>query len=69
MKKRFPLYRSKRNEYSLLHFNIRSTKDTRLYDDIENFLVKRNVSSDIFVDMLIKQDFTHTRYTEHNYPL
>ena len=69
MKKRFPFYRSKRNEYSLFHFNIRSKKDFHLYDDIENFLIKRNVSSNILVDMLINQDFSHARYTEHDYPL
>jgi len=67
--KRFPKYRSRRNEYSLLHFNIRYTKDTRLYDDIEDFLLKHNLSSDSLVDRLINQDFSHARYTDHNYPL
>ena len=67
--KRFPVYKSKRNEYSLFHFNIRSTKDTCLSDDFQDFLVKHNLSSDILVDMLINQDFSHARYTDHDYPL
>jgi len=66
--KRYPIYRSKRNEYSLVHFNIRSTKDTHLYDDIENFLLKHNLSTDILVDMLVNHNFSHARYTDHNYP-
>jgi len=67
--RKYPLYRSKRNEYSLNHFNIRSTKDTYLYDDIEDFFAKRNVSSNILVDMLLDQSFSHARYTDHDYPL
>ena len=67
--KRFPIYRSMRNEYSLFHFNIRSNKDARLYDDIQDFSVKHNLSSDILVDRLINQVFSHARYTDHNYPL
>jgi len=67
--KKYPLYRSKRNEYSLIHFNIRSRKDTCLYDDIEDFLVKRNLSSYILVDKIINHSFSHARYTDHEYPL
>ena len=67
--KKYPLNRSKRNEYSLIHFNIRYTKDTCLYDDIEDFFAKRNLSSNILVDMLVDQSFSHARYTDHDYPL
>jgi len=66
--KRFPLYRSKRNEYSLFHFNIRSIKDTQLYDDIEYFLCKNNLSTFVLVDKLLNHDFSHARYTDHDYP-
>jgi len=66
--KRYPSYRSQRNEYSHYHFNIRSNKDTKLYDDIENFLTKRNVSTYLLVDRLINHDFSLARYTDHEYP-
>jgi hypothetical protein len=67
--RKYPIYRSKRNEYSLIHFSIRRKKDTCLYDDIENLFNKRNLSSNILVDMLINQSFSHARYTDHDYPL
>jgi len=67
--RKYPIYRSKRNEHSHSHFNIRSTKDTCLYDDIEDFFAKRNLSSNILVDMLVDQSFSHARYTDHDYPM
>ena len=67
--KKYPLNRSKRNEYSLIHFNIRSRKDTCLYDDIEDFFAKHNLSSNVLVDKIINQSFSHARYTDHDYPL
>jgi hypothetical protein len=67
--KKFPVFISKRNEYSLFHFNIRYIKDTCLYDDVEDFFAKHNLSSNIMVDRLINQSFTHARYTDHDYPL
>jgi len=67
--KKYPIYRSKRNEYSLINFNTRAAKDTCLYDDIEDFLAKHDLSSYILVDMLINQDFSHARFTNHDYPL
>jgi len=67
--KKYPLNRSKRNEYSLFHFNIRSRKDTCLYDDIEDFFAKRNLSSNILVDKIINQSLSHARYTDHDYPM
>ena len=67
--RKYPIYRSKRNEYSLMHFNIRSKKDDCLYDDIGDFLAKRHVSSNILVDMIVDQSFAHARYTDHDYPL
>ena len=66
--KRFPLYRSKRNEYSLLQFSIRSKKDAYLFGDVENFMVKHNISSNQIVDLLLNHTFSHARYTDHNYP-
>ena len=67
--RKYPIYRSKRNEYSLIHFNIRHRKDTCLYDDVEDFFAKRNLSSNILVDMLVNQTFAHARFTDHEYPL
>jgi len=67
--RKYPVYRSKRNEYSLIHFNTRSKKDDCLYYDIGDFFAKRHVSSNILVDMLLNQSFAHARYTDHDYPL
>jgi len=67
--KKYPLNRSKRNEYSLIHFNIRSRKDTSLYDDTEDFFAKHNLSSNVLVDKIINHSFSHARYTDHDYPL
>jgi len=67
--KKFPLYRSVRNEYSLKHFNIRSTKDDYLFNDFEDFVAKHDLSLSNLVDMLVEQRFSHARFTDHEYPL
>jgi len=66
--KRFPINRSIRNEHSLAHFNIRSTRDTHLYDDIQDFLLKNNLSTYVLVDKLINQDFSLARFTYDDHP-
>jgi len=67
--RKYTIYRSKRNEYSLNHFNIRSKKDTCLYDDIEDFFAKHNLSAYIIVDKIVNNNFSHIRFTDHEYPL
>ena len=63
------IYRSKRSEYSLIHFNIRSKIDACLYDDIENYFAKHNLSSYIVIDKILNHDFLHARFTDHEYPI
>ena len=66
--RKYPLYRSVRNEYSLKHFTIRSAKDARLFADVEDFMSKHNLGSGDLVDMLINNRFSHARYTDHEHP-
>jgi len=66
--KKYPINRSIRNEYSLKYFNIRSDKDTHLFDDVEDFMLKNDVGLDILVDKLLDNHFSHARYTEHDHP-
>jgi hypothetical protein len=66
--KKYPLNRSIRNEYSLKHFNIRSTKDAHLFDDVEDFIKKNNVGLDSLVDKLVNNHFSHARYTDPEHP-
>jgi len=67
--KKYPINRSVRNEYSLKHFNIRSSKDDYLFNDVEYFLTKHNLGSGDLVDKLLRNHFSHLRYTDHDYPL
>jgi len=66
--RKYPLNRSVRNEYSLKHFTIRSAKDARLFDDVEDFVSKHNLGSGELVDLLVNNRFSHARYTDHEYP-
>ena len=66
--RKYPIYRSKRNEYSLIHFNIRYAKDARLFDDVENFMLKHCVGTGSLVDMLVTNQFSHARYTDPDHP-
>ena len=67
--KKYPLYRSVRNEYSLKHFTIRSDKDTHLFNDVENFMLKHNLGLGSLVEKLVSNHFSHARYTDHNHPM
>ena len=67
--KKYPLNRSVRNEYSLLHFTTRSTKDALLFDDVEYFMSKHDTGLGRLVDKLVSNHFSHARYTDHDYPL
>ena len=66
--RKYPLNRSKRNEYSLKHFTIRSAKDAHLFDDVEDFVSKHNLGSGELVDLLVSNRFSHARYTDHEHP-
>lgn len=66
--KKYPINRSKRNEYSHKHFIIRSTKDAHLFADVEDFMAKNNVSLGNLVDKLVNNHFSHARYTDPEHP-
>ena len=68
MVRKYPLNRSRLKEYSLSHYAIRSEKDSRLYDDVYDFMAKHGGRMDILVGKLLNGDFTLSRYTDHSYP-
>jgi hypothetical protein len=69
MVRKYPLNRSKLKEYSLLHYAIRSQKDSCLHHDVYDFMAKHGGRVDDLVSKLLNDDFTLSRYTDHSYPL
>ena len=68
MRRTFPVYRSKVKEYSLSQYAIRDRKDSCLYDDAGDFMVKHGSRVDTLVAKLLNDDFILSRYTDHSYP-
>jgi len=65
----YPIYVSKAKEHSYTRFAIRAKKDTCLYNDAENFIIKRPANLNALVDMLLDGSFSHARYTDPEYPM
>ena len=60
----FARYRSKVAQSSLKEYVIRLEKDTKLNDDVEAFLSKRDTSINTLADKLLNNDFARQRYCE-----
>ena len=68
MGKKYPLYRSISNEYSVSRYAIRAGKDLCLYDDVGDYMAKHGARLDILVTKLIDNEFILSRYTDPSYP-
>jgi hypothetical protein len=68
MDRKYPLNRSILKEYSLYHYAIRSEKDSSLYDDAGDFMVKNGDRVDALVTKLLNNDFIFSRYADPSYP-
>lgn len=62
--RKYPLNRSVRKEYSIAGYAARASKDSRLHDDVGDFMAKRGGRVDDLVDKLLNGDFTSSRYTD-----
>jgi hypothetical protein len=65
----YPIYISKRKEYSFVRYAIRIVKDNCLHDDVEDFMTKQGGRLDCLADKLVNKEFVLSRYTDHSYPV
>jgi hypothetical protein len=65
---KFPTYKSRQRIHSLSEYHFRASVDKAIHDDVTDFLLKRDVSVERFVEMLISDSFIHRRITDPTYP-
>ena len=65
----YPIYISKRKEHSYANLDIRAKKDVCLYNDAEDFMIKHPTNFSGLVDMLLDNQFSHSRFTDPEYPM
>jgi len=69
MLKKYPTYKSMRNEYSLLRYSLRAKVDDSLHSDVTAFLMKHDTSLDNLVTQLLENQFASDRIGDTSYPL
>jgi hypothetical protein len=65
---KFPTYKSRHRIHSLSEYQLRAYVDRTTHDDVTDFLLKRDVSVERLVEMLISDNFIHRRITDPTYP-
>lgn len=60
--------KAKYNEFSYARYTIRIRKDSILYDDVEDFMSKKDTSLNYLVNKLLDDHFFHRRYSDPEYP-
>jgi hypothetical protein len=68
MGRKYPRNRSWLDEYSTYHYAIRFEKDSRLYDNVNDFMAKHGGRVDDLVSKLLNDEFVLSSYTDHSYP-
>ena len=66
--KKFPIYKSRHRLHSLSEYNLRAYIDRITHDDVTDFFIKRDVSVERLVEILLADKFIHRRITDPTYP-
>lgn len=61
--------KTKYNEYAYARYTIRIKKDTLLYDDIEDYMLKNGANLNGLVNRLLDEHFFQRRYSDPEYPV
>ena len=65
---RFPVYRSKLRDHSLIAFAVRSNSDSSLHNDFVDFMTKKDPCLNRLVDMLTNDKLSSHRLADPSFP-
>jgi hypothetical protein len=60
--------KTKYNEYSYARYTLRIRKDSILYDEVEDFMMKKGTSLNYLATKLLDDYFFKRRYSDPEYP-
>jgi len=60
--------KTKYNEYSYARYTLRIRKDSILYDEVEDFMMKKGTSLNYLATKLLDDHFSKLRYCDPQYP-